>query len=77
MEVDVEELVEYDVGTVMKHKVEASRSSSQLLKRKHYTENGSFSKIPTEIYPNIFKFLSPEDLTNCALVCQFMRAAAS
>lgn len=77
VEVDVEELAEYDVGTVMKHKVEASGSSSRLLKRKRYMENGSFSKIPTEIYPNIFKFLSPEDLTNCALVCRFMRAAAS
>lgn len=77
VKVDVEGLAEYDVGTVMKHNVEASGSSSRLLKWKHYTENGSFSKIPTEIYPNIFKFLSPEDLVNCALVCRFMRAAAS
>jgi hypothetical protein len=77
LEVDIEELAENDVGAEMKSNVEASGSSSRHFKRKRYMENGPFSKIPTEIYPHIFKFLSPEDLVNCALVCRFMRAAAS
>lgn len=77
VDVDADELAENDVGTEMRHHVEASGSSSRHVKQKCYTENGPFSKIPTEIYPQIFKFLSPEDLVNCALACRFMRAAAS
>jgi len=77
VEVDVDEHAENDVGAEMKRNVEASESSSRHLKRKRSVENGPFSEIPTEIYPHIFKFLSPEDLVHCALVCRFMRAAAS
>lgn len=77
VDVDGDELAENDVGTEMEHNVEASGSSFRHSKWKCYMENGPFSKIPTEIYPQIFKFLSPEDLVNCALACQFMRVAAS
>ncbi|GLJ43330.1 hypothetical protein SUGI_0899990 [Cryptomeria japonica] len=44
---------------------------------KHCTQNCHFSTVPSELYPNIFKFLSPADLVNCSLVCKFMRIAAS
>lgn len=40
-------------------------------------ESGNFSKIPMEIFQNILKFLSSEDLVTCAIVCQFLRKVAS
>eukprot|EP00249_Psilotum_nudum_P019554 c27313_g1_i1 orf=146-1258(+) len=40
-------------------------------------ESGCFSKMPTELYQNILKFLSSEDLAMCARVCKFLRLAAS
>ncbi|KAJ7953285.1 F-box protein SKIP31 [Quillaja saponaria] len=40
-------------------------------------ESGIFSKIPTELFPHILKFLSSEDLISCALVCRFLSYAAS
>ncbi|KAL6603288.1 hypothetical protein ACP70R_043649 [Stipagrostis hirtigluma subsp. patula] len=40
-------------------------------------ETGLFSNIPPELFLQIFKFLSSEDLISCALVCRFMNAAAS
>ncbi|KAJ8497344.1 hypothetical protein OPV22_007896 [Ensete ventricosum] len=40
-------------------------------------ETGSFSKIPPELFHHIFKFLSSEDLTSCALVCKLLSVAAS
>ncbi|KAL6873899.1 hypothetical protein ACP4OV_013981 [Aristida adscensionis] len=40
-------------------------------------DTGMFSKIPPELFLQIFKFLSSEDLISCALVCRFMNAAAS
>ncbi|CAL9071188.1 unnamed protein product [Musa textilis] len=40
-------------------------------------ETGIFGKIPPELFHHIFKFLSSEDLTSCALVCKFMSFAAS
>jgi hypothetical protein len=36
-----------------------------------------FTNIPVELFLQIFKFLSSEDLISCALVCRFMNAAAS
>ncbi|ESQ39663.1 hypothetical protein EUTSA_v10000968mg [Eutrema salsugineum] len=40
-------------------------------------ESGAFSKVPTEIFRHIFKFLSSEDLVSCSLVCKFLNFAAS
>ncbi|XP_074584549.1 F-box protein SKIP31 [Curcuma longa] len=38
---------------------------------------GTISKMPSELFHYIFKFLSSEDLMACALVCKFMSFAAS
>ncbi|KAL5724543.1 hypothetical protein ACHQM5_007788 [Ranunculus cassubicifolius] len=40
-------------------------------------ESGSFSKIPSEIFHHILKFLSSEDLISCSVVCKFLSHAAS
>ncbi|XP_047052870.1 F-box protein SKIP31-like isoform X3 [Lolium rigidum] len=40
-------------------------------------DTGMFMNIPVELFLQIFKFLSSEDLISCALVCRFMNAAAS
>ncbi|KAH7427800.1 hypothetical protein KP509_10G060600 [Ceratopteris richardii] len=40
-------------------------------------DTGVFSKIPLELFQNILKFLSSEDLVTCATVCQFLRRVAS
>lgn len=40
-------------------------------------ESGHFSNIPLELFQNILKFLSSEDLVTCAAVCQFLRNVAS
>jgi hypothetical protein len=39
-------------------------------------DTGMFSNIPSELFLQIFKFLSSEDLISCALVCRFMNALA-
>ncbi|KAJ7554098.1 hypothetical protein O6H91_06G124600 [Diphasiastrum complanatum] len=39
--------------------------------------DGVFGKIPIELFQNILKFLSSEDLSTCCRVCQFLRCAAS
>ncbi|CAM8880756.1 unnamed protein product [Rhodiola kirilowii] len=38
---------------------------------------GNFSNIPSELFRNIFKFLSSEDLISCSMVCRFMNFAVS
>ncbi|XVF13770.1 hypothetical protein REPUB_Repub08aG0236100 [Reevesia pubescens] len=40
-------------------------------------ESGTFSKIPPELFLQILKFLSSEDLVSCSLVCSFLNFAAS
>ncbi|KAJ4950223.1 hypothetical protein NE237_027055 [Protea cynaroides] len=40
-------------------------------------ESGTFSRIPSELFHRILKFLSSEDLVACSLVCKFMNYAAS
>ncbi|KAK3131242.1 hypothetical protein QOZ80_6BG0503930 [Eleusine coracana subsp. coracana] len=40
-------------------------------------DTGMFSNIPPELFLQIFKFLSSEDLISCTLVCRFMNAVAS
>lgn len=40
-------------------------------------ESGIFSKVPSELFPHILKFLSSEDLVACSLVCRFLNYAAS
>ncbi|CAN1143925.1 F-box protein SKIP31 [Linum perenne] len=39
--------------------------------------SGIFSQVPPELFPQILKFLSSEDLVSCSLVCRFMNCAAS
>ncbi|XP_077234769.1 F-box family protein [Tasmannia lanceolata] len=38
---------------------------------------GIFSKVPSELFHHILKFLSSEDLIACSLVCRFLNFAAS
>ncbi|XP_006656477.1 F-box protein SKIP31 [Oryza brachyantha] len=40
-------------------------------------DSGVLSNIPPELFLQIFKFLSSEDLISCALVCRFMNVVAS
>ncbi|KAJ4878159.1 F-box protein SKIP31 [Raphanus sativus] len=40
-------------------------------------ESGVLTKVPTEVFRHIFKFLSSEDLLSCSLVCKFLNFAAS
>ncbi|CAK9180085.1 unnamed protein product, partial [Ilex paraguariensis] len=40
-------------------------------------EMGILSKIPSELFHHILKFLSSEDLISCSLVCRFLNNAAS
>ncbi|KAL2634559.1 hypothetical protein R1flu_006038 [Riccia fluitans] len=40
-------------------------------------DTGNFGKIPPELFYSILKFLSSEDLSMCAGVCQFLRVATS
>ncbi|CAN4128008.1 unnamed protein product [Withania somnifera] len=40
-------------------------------------ETGILSKVPPELLRHILKFLSPEDLVACTLVCKFLNFAAS
>ncbi|MBA0593206.1 hypothetical protein Gorai_010161 [Gossypium raimondii] len=40
-------------------------------------ESGTFSKIPPELFTQILKFLSSEDLVSCSMVCSFLNYAAS
>ncbi|XP_010275143.1 PREDICTED: F-box protein SKIP31-like isoform X2 [Nelumbo nucifera] len=53
---------------------QTGRGSSQISRR---IETGIFSKIPPELFHNILKFLSSEDLVACSLVCRFLNHAAS
>ncbi|KAG7955578.1 hypothetical protein I3843_11G079800 [Carya illinoinensis] len=52
----------------------SSSNNSSVPKR---IETGFFSKIPSELFPHILKFLSSEDLFSCSLVCRFLSNAAS
>ncbi|KAJ4848768.1 hypothetical protein Tsubulata_049046, partial [Turnera subulata] len=56
------------------HNSSKSSSKNNLPRR---IDNGSFSKIPPELFPHILKFLSSEDLIACSLVCRFLNYAAS
>lgn len=40
-------------------------------------DSGMFCNIPPELFLQIFKFLSSEDLISCALVCRFMNVVAA
>ncbi|KAF3636361.1 F-box protein SKIP31 [Capsicum annuum] len=40
-------------------------------------ETGILSKVPPELLRHILKFLSPEDLVACTMVCKFLNFAAS
>ncbi|CAI9094980.1 OLC1v1030827C2 [Oldenlandia corymbosa var. corymbosa] len=40
-------------------------------------ETGNLSKVPPELFRNILKFLSSEDLVSCSLACRFLNLAAS
>ncbi|KAG5395223.1 hypothetical protein IGI04_025186 [Brassica rapa subsp. trilocularis] len=56
-------------------KEDGSNRDRNVVKR---IESGVFSKVPTELFRHIFKFLSSEvDLLSCSLVCKFLNFAAS
>jgi hypothetical protein len=38
---------------------------------------GNFGRVPPELFQNILRFLSSEDLSTCTSVCRFLRKAAS
>eukprot|EP00252_Welwitschia_mirabilis_P015716 TRINITY_DN3480_c0_g1_i1.p1 TRINITY_DN3480_c0_g1~~TRINITY_DN3480_c0_g1_i1.p1 ORF type:complete len:386 (+),score=70.61 TRINITY_DN3480_c0_g1_i1:111-1160(+) len=65
------------VSLKRKREVESFESLYENTSQKYEIENGPFSKLPIEIFHHIFKFLSSEDLVNCASVCRIMRVTAS
>ncbi|KAG0558763.1 hypothetical protein M758_10G049000 [Ceratodon purpureus] len=40
-------------------------------------QTGNFGRVPPELFQNILRFLSSEDLSTCTSVCRFLRRAAS
>lgn len=76
-EVDATECAENLDFAEIRQNAEALRNYCGDLIPNGCVQNCHFSTIPSELYPNIFKFLSPADLVNCSLVCKFMRVAAS
>ncbi|CAK9204284.1 unnamed protein product [Sphagnum troendelagicum] len=40
-------------------------------------KTGNFGRVPPELFQNILRFLSSEDLSTCTSVCRFLRKAAS
>jgi hypothetical protein len=40
-------------------------------------QTGNFGRVPPELFQNILRFLSSEDLSTCTSVCRFLRGAAS
>ncbi|KMZ62045.1 F-box protein SKIP31 [Zostera marina] len=68
----------------LKMTIASSSTSPPMTKQLATTSNfgsgyisGTLSNVPPEIFHNIIKFLSPEDLISCSLVCRFMNVAAS
>ncbi|XP_026413178.1 F-box protein SKIP31-like isoform X1 [Papaver somniferum] len=51
--------------------------SRQILMLKCSTLGSNFSMIPSELFHNILKFLSSEDLIACSCVCKYLNFAAS
>ncbi|KAI3965951.1 hypothetical protein MKX01_010908, partial [Papaver californicum] len=51
--------------------------SRQILMLKCSTSGSNFSMIPSELFHNILKFLSSEDLIACSCVCKYLNFAAS
>ncbi|KAK8609553.1 hypothetical protein V6N13_061999 [Hibiscus sabdariffa] len=47
------------------------------VKKKKSIKSGSFSKIPPDLFTQILKHLSPDDLVSCSLVCSSLSFAAS
>eukprot|EP00271_Cylindrocystis_brebissonii_P013054 TRINITY_DN32605_c0_g1_i1.p1 TRINITY_DN32605_c0_g1~~TRINITY_DN32605_c0_g1_i1.p1 ORF type:complete len:415 (-),score=61.58 TRINITY_DN32605_c0_g1_i1:465-1709(-) len=39
--------------------------------------SGLVGALPCDVFPNILKFLSPEDLSSCSMVCNFLRLCAA
>ncbi|KAH9297258.1 hypothetical protein KI387_028940, partial [Taxus chinensis] len=76
-EVDADEYAKNLDFAETRQNAKALRSHCGNLKPKPCIQSCPFSTIPSELYPNIFKFLSPVDLVNCALACKFMRVGAS
>ncbi|XP_057525245.1 F-box protein SKIP31 [Amaranthus tricolor] len=58
----------------MESKIEGNNAYKMASRR---IEMGLLSKIPPELFPHIFKFLSSEDLVSCSQVCKFLSYAAS
>ncbi|MCL7040438.1 hypothetical protein MKW94_009008, partial [Papaver nudicaule] len=51
--------------------------SRQILMLKCSTSESNFSMVPSELFHNILKFLSSEDLIACSCVCKYLNFAAS
>jgi hypothetical protein len=66
-----------DGGSDGEHNKRARRAQAKGKAVAPQIDTGMFSNIPPELFLQIFKFLSSEDLISCALVCRFMNAVAS
>lgn len=78
------EVLSSDSGSCSPSSNHGDEASNRTSKRPHTEraweatiESGNFSKIPLELFQNILKFLSSEDLVTCAIVCHFLRKVAS
>ncbi|KAG8074667.1 hypothetical protein GUJ93_ZPchr0006g43122 [Zizania palustris] len=66
-----------DSGSGDEHNKRIRRAKGKEKEPAAQIDTSMFSNIPPELFLQIFKFLSSEDLISCALVCRFMNAAAS
>ncbi|KAL4290584.1 hypothetical protein GQ457_14G022230 [Hibiscus cannabinus] len=57
----------------MKKKKKKKKKKNRIIE----IESGSFSKIPPDLFTQILKHLSPDDLVSCSLVCSSLNFAAS
>ncbi|CAM6108221.1 unnamed protein product [Calypogeia fissa] len=75
----VQRLAKDMAGTQSESRGKGSRAVRRCLDEagEHPIYTGNFGKIPPELFPNILKFLSSEDLSMCAGVCKFLRVATS
>ncbi|BFI10641.1 hypothetical protein MPTK1_3g16200 [Marchantia polymorpha subsp. ruderalis] len=75
--VSEESILKVPFGGSLKRKRPDDSQDSVPPKKVPGIDTGNFGKVPQELFYNILKFLSSEDLSMCAGVCQFLRAATS
>ncbi|XP_055820888.1 F-box protein SKIP31 [Solanum dulcamara] len=63
--------------SVMDNNSTVASTSNNMRQVPSRIETGILSKVPPELLRHILKFLSPEDLVACTLVCKFLNFAAS